>query len=215
MKKVLVFAPHNDDEVLGVGGTIKRYSNNGDEVYVCEVTTGPHGHINQSEAKEAHKILGVKETFFLNLPVNELRIMDQVALNAPIFEIVKRIETSVVFVPHIGDMHTDHGAVTSAVMVAVRPTSCNSVEKIFEYETLSETGWNIPNSVNSFIPNVWVDISNTIEDKINAMNCYENQLQIFPYPRSEKAIRALSEYRGSTICVNNAEAFVLVREILR
>lgn len=212
--KVLVFAPHNDDEILGVGGTMFKYSKSGADVYVCEVTTGPHGKINQQEAKEAHKLIGVKESIFLNLPVNELRTMKQTELNAPIFEVVNNIKPDLVYVPHIGDMHTDHAAVTNSVLVSVRPTCSPFVKKTMCYETLSETGWNIPNSVNAFIPNIFVDISKEISMKIEAMKCYENQLQDYPFPRSIEAIIALSEFRGSTICVNNAEAFSLIREII-
>ncbi len=210
----MVFAPHNDDEVLGVGGTIRKYADIGHEVYICEATSGKSFEVLQQEAKKAHAVLGVKESIFLNLPVNQLKNMSQQELNAAVDSAVKRIQPEIVFVPHRGDMHTDHGALTAAVMVAVRPVSAPFVKRVLAYETLSETEWNIPSVDNAFIPNVWSDITDYIEDKIEAMKCYGSQLKEFPNPRSEKAIRSLSEFRGSTICVRNAEAFMTIREIL-
>lgn len=211
--KIIVFAPHNDDEILGVGGTLAKYIKRGHEVYVCELTCGEMQKTLQREALEAHKLLGIKDTFFLNLPVVQLRNMDQGEVNNALYEIVGRVNPDIAYIPHRGDMHIDHEETAKAAMVALRPVSCSDLKAIYAYETLSETEWNIPAVDNAFIPNVWVDISETIEDKINAMKCYKSQIKEFPNPRSEKAIRALSEYRGSTICVHNAECFMLIREI--
>lgn len=212
--KILVFAPHNDDEILGVGGTIKKYINFGHEVYVCEITSGPKYEILQNEARNAHNFLGIKESIFLNLPVNKLRNLEQGVINDAILKVVRKVEPDVVFLPHRGDMHLDHSEVAKAVMVAVRPVSASFVKKIYAYETLSETEWNFPSVDNTFIPNVFIDISDTIEEKITAMTYYKTQLKEFPNPRSVQAIRALSEFRGSTICTKNAEAFMLIRDII-
>lgn len=212
--KILVFAPHNDDEVLGVGGTMAKFAAEGHEVYVCEVTSGKSFERLQAEARRAHSLLGVKDSFFLNLPVTQLSTMEQSVLNAAVDKVVRDVQPDIVFVPHRGDMHADHSAVSAAVMVAVRPVSCPSVKKVLAYETLSETEWNIPSVDNAFIPNSWNDISGFIDCKIRAMECYESQIKEFPNPRSAKGIRSLSEFRGSTICVSNAEAFMLIREVM-
>lgn len=210
---VLVFAPHNDDEVLGVGGTIKKFVNAGDSVYVCEVTSGLHFTLLQGEARKAHELLGVKQSFFLNKPVGMLRSMNQMELNNEISEVIKSIQPEVVFTPFLGDMHTDHREVTESVMVGLRPIGNYSIREIYMYETLSETGWNVPTTERTFSPNVWVDISETIQDKIEAMKCYKSQLLEYPHPRSEEAILALAKYRGTTISVPYAESFMLVRKI--
>lgn len=212
--KILVFAPHNDDEILGVGGTIKKYINSGHDVYVCEITSGPQYKILQNEARNAHNFLGIKESIFLNLPVNNLRNLEQGVINNEILKVVRKIEPATVFLPHRGDMHLDHGEVAKAVMVAVRPVSAPYVKRIYAYETLSETEWNFPSVDNAFVPNVFIDISDTIEEKITAMTYYKTQIKEFPNPRSIQAIRALSEFRGATICTKNAEAFMLIREIV-
>lgn len=211
--KVLVFAPHNDDEVLGVGGTIAKYASEGHEIFVCEVTSGKNIEKLKREALEAHKILGVKDTIFLNLPTIGLADIPKKSLNKAIQETVDKIKPDIAFIPHKGDMHLDHKMVAESAMVALRPVNSPHLKAIYSYETLSETEWNIPSPDNNFVPNVWVDITDTIEKKIEAMKCYQSQLYDFPHPRSLEAIEALSKLRGSTICVNNAESFMLIRSI--
>ena len=98
-------------------------------------------------------------------------------------------------------------------MVAVRPLEAPFVKKVLAYETLSETEWNTPSVNNAFMPNFWVDISGELDGKLKAMECYRSQLHAFPHPRSLRAIKALAEYRGSTIGAQAAEAFILVRGI--
>lgn len=212
---ILVLAPHNDDEVLGVGGTIRKAANNGDDVYICEVTSGVHFRLLQEEALKAHKVLGVKDSIFLNIPVGSLKNANQMEINAKVSEVIKDIRPKAVYLPFLGDMHFDHRELTESAMVALRPIGDYSVREIYMYETLSETGWNVPSNERTFIPNVWVDISDTIEDKINAMKCYESQLLSFPHPRSEEALLSLAKYRGSTVGVPYAESFMLVRKIDR
>ena len=216
--KVLVFAPHNDDEVLGVGGTIAKYTQQGHEVYVCEVTSWLENQAStnalKNEALEAHAILGVKETIFLDLPVVKLKETPTITKNRKFIEIVKNIKPDIAFIPHTGDMHVDHGETALAAMVALRPLANYQLKGIYTYETLSETEWNIPNTTNVFIPNVWNDISESFEKKVEAMKCYKSQLHDFPHPRSLDAIEALARLRGSTVGVNYAESFMCVREIL-
>ena len=213
--KILVYAPHNDDEVLGLGGTIAKLTDAGHEVYVCEVTSGnckERVELIKGEAGKAHSILGVKETFFLDLPVVELKNHSALEMNKKILEVTKKVSPDIAFIPHKGDMHRDHYEVALAAMVALRPVELPNLKAIYAYETLSETEWNIPSADNLFVPNVWVDITNYIDKKIEAMECYESQIQEFPKPRSVDAIRALASYRGSTICVEKAEAFMLIRQ---
>lgn len=210
---VLVFAPHNDDEILGVGGTIGKLSKEGYNVVICEVTAGPSFNTLKREAEKAHAILGAGESLFLNLPSCMLEAYSKSDMNKQFRKVVEDIKPSIVFIPHYGDMHLDHRWVAEAAMVAVRPLQSPCIKKVLSYETLSETEWNTPSVNNAFIPNVWIDISNEIENKIMAMECYKSQLHAFPHPRSIEAIKALAHYRGSTIGVTAAEAFMLVREI--
>ena len=212
-KTVLIFAPHNDDEILGAGGTLYKLSQQGYEVVVCEATSGPLSGTLQAEANAAHNVLGVSQSLFLNLPACQLDRMSKPEINVEFCKTVKEVQPEIVFIPHYGDMHLDHRWVAEAAMVAVRPLEAPFVKKILAYETLSETEWNAPSVNNAFIPNVWVDISEELEIKIEAMKCYQSQLYKFPHPRSLEAIKALAQYRGSTVGVQAAEAFMLIRGI--
>lgn len=211
--KILIFAPHNDDEVLGAGGTILRYVEAGHSVYVCEVTDCRNNTLLQ-EAKKAHELLGVKESIFLNLPPVELKNLSPKVINKSIGDVVENIKPDIVFMPFAGDMHIDHQEVTDSVLVAVRPVNNCSVKTVYMYETLSETGWNIPSGDRTFSPNTWIDVSSTIEKKIEAMKCYKTQIKEYPNPRSADGIRALAMYRGSTVGYEYAEAFMMIRNLV-
>ena len=218
--KVLIFAPHPDDEVIGIGGTIAKRAAAGDEVTVCIVTKGcaplfASEGVEQvrSECREADRLLGVRETVFLDFPAVMLETVPRYELNGKITELVQRVKPDEVYIPHRGDMQQDHVIVTDAAMVALRPKYAHTVQRIYCYETLSETGWNIPNTENEFIPNVYEDISAQLDRKLEAMRIFRSQLAEFPNARSLEAISALARFRGSTVGVAAAEAFSLVREI--
>lgn len=218
--KILVFAPHPDDEVLGVGGTIAKKVAEGNEIYVCIVTKGYPPLFDESfiqqgreECKEADRILGVKETIFLDFPSVKLETIPRNEFYGKIREVVQTIKPDEVYIPHRGDMQLDHQIVADACMVALRPKYEHAVKRIYAYETLSETGWNIPNIVNEFIPVVYENISDFIEKKIEAMKTFRSQLEVFPNARSIGAIEALARFRGATVMVEAAESFSLVREI--
>lgn len=218
--KVLVIAPHPDDEIIGVGGTISKRVQAGDDVYVCVATKGVEPLfkselVEQSrrECRQADKKLGVKETIFLDFPAVMLETVPRYELNAKIAEVVERINPDEVYIPHRGDMQLDHQMVVDAAMVAVRPRGNNYPKRVYAYETLSETGWNIPNVNNEFIPTVYEDITDTIDLKIEAMNIFESQLAPFPAARSIGAIEALAKFRGATVSLQSAEAFSLIREV--
>lgn len=218
--RVLVFAPHPDDEIIGVGGTIAKRTISGDEVYVCVVTKAQppmfcEEFVEQGrrECREADARIGVKETIFLDFPAVMLETVPRYELNGKISEVVQRVRPDEVYIPHRGDMQLDHQMVVDSAMVAVRPRGNYYPKRVYAYETLSETGWNIPNTVNEFIPTVYEDISGTLKAKLEAMNIFQSQLSPFPAARSIGAIEALAKYRGATVNVHAAEAFSLIREI--
>ncbi|MDE6784687.1 MAG: PIG-L family deacetylase [Ruminococcus sp.] len=217
---ILVIAPHPDDEIIGVGGTIAKRVLAGDCVYVCVVTKGMpplfnEGFIEQGrdECRKADKLLGVEKTIFLDYPAAMLENVPRHELNESLVNIIQSIKPDEVYIPHRGDMQIDHKMVVDAAMVALRPKYEHKVSRVYSYETLSETGWDIPNTVNDFIPNVFEDISSTFETKLNAMECFQSQLAEFPQARSIGAIEALARYRGSLVSFSAAEAFSLIREI--
>ena len=159
---VLVIAPHPDDEILGLGGTIAKRVKDGHDVYVCVVTKGceplfPIESVNKVryECKMADLSLGVKETIFLDFPAAMLETVSRYKLNDALTKVIQSIKPDEVYLPHRGDMQQDHKMVVDAAMVALRPKYDHVVKRIYSYETLSETGWDIPNTVNEFVPTVY------------------------------------------------------------
>jgi N-acetylglucosamine malate deacetylase 1 len=220
MKTVLVIAPHPDDEVLGCGGTIAKHSREGDEVYLCVVTKAytpewPEEEITKrrKEVHAANKVLGIKKTYFLDLPTVKLDTIPQKDINALITKVISTSNPEILYIPCKGDVNQDHKIVFDAAMIAIRPRTNSPVRKVLSYETLSETEWSAPFQQESFIPNVYVDITATLETKLKAMSKYKLELKEFPHPRSLGAISAQAKLRGSTIGKGAAEAFMLVREI--
>ena len=217
---VLVLAPHPDDEVLGCGGTIAKYTENGDDVYVAIVTKGREPLFSaeqvenvRNECLKADRFLGVKETIFMDFPAAMIENVLRYKFNEAFIQLVQKIKPDVVYIPHRGDMQLDHKMVVDAAMVALRPKYQHVVKKIYAYETLSETGWDIPNVTNEFIPNVYNNISKFMDKKIEAMQMFKTQLSAYPAARSLRAVEALAMYRGATVNMNAAEAFYIVREL--
>lgn len=220
MSRILIFAPHPDDEILGCGGTMIKHIESGDDVYVCIVTKGclplfsPESVEKvRNEAKKCHDIIGVKKTFLLDFPAAMMEKVERYELNGKILDVIREVQPDMVFIPHWGDMQKDHQMVAEACMVALRPKYEPKVRSIYSYETMSETAWNAPNVQNDFIPNVFVDISGTLEKKKAALNVFETQVSPFPDARSLESIDALAKYRGALMNVKAAEAFMLIREI--
>ncbi len=219
--KILVIAPHPDDEVLGCGGTLIKYKKRGGEIYLCIVTkmyTTPEWkreYIKEREkqTKKAIEKLGVKKTFFLNLPIVKLDTVPQKKINDLLSKIVTEVNPDIVFIPHMGDVNIDHRLVFASSLVALRPKPGSKVKKILSYETLSATEWGSHFAV--FQPNVYEDITEEIKEKIELMKIYRGELKEFPHPRSIKAIEILAKKRGSEVGVLAAESFMLLKEILK
>jgi N-acetylglucosamine malate deacetylase 1 len=221
LQNVLVIAPHPDDEVLGVGGTMARLRRLGAKVRVAIMTRGHSplfdpevSVVGRREAREAHSLLGVAETRFLDFPAAELDGVAHQALNREIEKLVTECRPDAVFVPFVGDIHQDHKEIFDSTLVAVRPNRAGYPAIVMAYETLSETNWNAPYLTPAFNPNVFVDVADTLEVKLEAMRAFASQSKAFPHERSEETIRALATLRGSTVFRQAAEAFVLVRGVL-
>ncbi len=220
-KRALVVAPHPDDEVLGVGATIARLADAGCEVHVAILTTGkpPRFSADQVEtvkveAKAAHGHLGVSKTHWLDFAAAELDTVGHAAVNAALGVLVHNIDPQVLFVPHPGDIHLDHQLAFLSSLVVSRPYQTQYPGLILAYETLSETNWNAPYLTPSFTPNIFIDVSDTIERKLEAFAHFKSQVKAVPHERSPEALRALATLRGGTIHRTAAEAFVLVRGVI-
>ena len=215
---ILVIAPHPDDEVLGMGGTIARLVKENNEVNVFIATKGSEDLFSselistgRQEAKIANRKLGVKSLSFLDqFPAAKIDTVPSYQLNNKFREIIMDIKPDKIFIPHRGDIHKDHRAIHDSVLIASRPISKEYQPKeIISYEVLSSTEWgSIP-----FTPNYFVDISDFIKIKTDAMKLYKSQLKLVPHPRSLDSIISLARVRGGTINVKYAEAFMLIRSV--
>jgi LmbE family N-acetylglucosaminyl deacetylase len=218
---VLIVAAHPDDEVLGCGGVTVRHVERGDRVYVVVVTRGfPEifsPEIDEEDrlhAREAHEILGGAGIFFLDFPAPRLDTVPGHELADALREVIFSVNANVIYTPFGGDLHADHKATYLATLVASRPVNHCPVRRLLCYETLSETDWASPLDDSAFKPTVFVDISDVLERKLQALACFRNELKQPPHPRSLRAIEALARVRGSTAGLMAAEAFMLVREII-
>lgn len=217
--KILVFAPHRDDEILGLGGTLLKRKAAGDHITVCIVTAREGevlSEINQkihAEMKQCHEFIGVDEYIGMPFAANHLEDVSRIDFNKAFDDAVRKVQPDEVYIPFWGDMQKDHQMTVDAAMVAFRSKNAYAPKRIYAYETLSETGINVPSPNNVFVPTVYEDISDHLENKLKAMSFYQTQLHPFPDLRSLEAIEALAKFRGATVNVKAAEAFMLVREI--
>jgi|SRR3989338_3606515 len=219
MNKVLVIAPHPDDEILGCGGTIAKHTSQRDRVFLCIVTTTYPPRWSDKfrknrllEIKEANAALDIKKTYFLNLPTVKLNVLPHHQLADSISDVVKKTKPDILYIPHLGDLNKDHRLVFEASLVVARPYSQDHrIKKILSYETPSETEWGQP--LTPFLPNTYVDITRTFKTKLAAMKSYKSELRPYPHPRSLKFLEILAKKRGAEVGFKLAEAFTLIREI--
>ncbi len=215
-KKVLVIVPHPDDEVLGCGGTIKKHTSQGDEVFLCIGTKAYTPEWSEEFLKErpneierANKILGITKTYFLDFPTVKVDTIPQKEINDAILKVVKEVRPEILYIPHGGDLNKDHRIFFECALVVGRPLPGSSIREMYSYEALSETEWG--SVLTHFVPNYYVDISKEIEAKKDAMAAYKSEIREFPHPRSLQAIEALATKRGSEAGMERAEAFMIIR----
>jgi LmbE family N-acetylglucosaminyl deacetylase len=224
--KVLVIAAHPDDEVLGCGGTAARLVKEGHEVHFAILGEGATARLPQRADTDAQKItklqqqahaaaakVGVKNLTLHDLPDNRLDTVPLLDVVKIVESLVERLQPEVIYTHHAGDLNVDHGVIHRAVLTATRPMAGQPVREIYAFEVPSSTEWAFQRIEPPFRPNVFVDITRTIEAKIAAMECYATEARKFPHPRSPEALRALATRWGSVVGCAAAEAFELVRSV--
>jgi LmbE family N-acetylglucosaminyl deacetylase len=222
MKKILAVAVHPDDETLGCGGALLKHKNNGDDIYWLIITSidvenGWEKDKVESRRREidsVSKMYGFCVTHSLNFPTTRLDTIPMKDLISEISKIIQKVEPDIIYVPNRSDIHTDHQVAFKAIMSCTKVFRNSFIRKILMYECLSETEFSPSLQTDVFIPNVFVDITGFLEEKIKIMKMYRGEMGTFPFPRSEENIRALAMYRGATAGVEAAEAFVLLKEVL-
>ncbi|MCS4174464.1 PIG-L deacetylase family protein [Salinibacter ruber] len=220
MSTVLVVAPHPDDETLGCGGTMLRHEEQGDTVHWLIVT-----HIAEELGFEREQIeqrereielvaerYGIEQPIHLRFPTTRLDSQPMSALVEAIGNVFQEIKPELIYIPYRNDIHTDHATVFDAVTSCTKWFRYPSVERVLAYETLSETEFALDPDARGFRPNVFIDITGTVEEKIDIMRIYTSEIGAHPFPRSESAMRARATIRGSTSGFEAAEAFMLLKE---
>ncbi|MDP3396785.1 MAG: PIG-L deacetylase family protein [Methanoregula sp.] len=222
-KKILTVASHPDDEILGCGGTIKKFTESGSEV--CTVILGEgmlsRGDANanavgklQKHCKKANEIIGVKD-------LREFSFPDNAFDSVPLLNIVKVVEDTiddfkpdVIFTHHGGDLNIDHRLTFQAVLTGCRPQGFKKSPEIYSFFIPSSTDWTDGYVLNHFMPTMYVDVSDQIESKIAALSEYKTEMREYPHSRSLESVRIISQYWGNRVGLHFAEPFTLIRRIL-
>ena len=226
MKKILVFAAHPDDEMLGCGATLLKYKKKGYKVKSFFIGDGESSRKldkrstlksiikREKQAIEVSKKSKFEKPIFKRFPDNRLDTI-------PLLDIVKFIEKQIQFYkPEIifthfeNDLNIDHQITYKAVLTASRPMSKTFVKKIYSFEIPSSTDFSLSSNAKKFFnPNFFVEIDKTIQKKLSLLKIYKEEIKKWPHSRSIKSIKNLAMYRGSQIGKKYAEAFILVREL--
>lgn len=218
MHKVLVIAVHPDDETLGCGGTLLKHKANGDEIHWLICTETDSSKIfYQTRTQEINTV--ASRYRFDSIHALKLKTMhvDEYTMSEVILSIshiMNTIKPTIVYLPHKGDPHSDHRKIFEAAYSCTKAFRYPFIKKIYMMETLSETEFSPSTKEDSFIPNVFVDISDHMEEKIEIMKLFVSEMLEHPFPRSEKNLRALATLRGATAGCEYAESFVLLKEII-
>jgi len=221
-KTILIVAAHPDDEVLGCGGTIARLIKEGFEVYTLILGEGITSRDDmrdrkrreeeitelKGEAKEANKILGVKEVFFYDFPDNRFDTVPFLDIVKVIEKVENSINPEIIFTHYEMDLNIDHQITYRAVITATRPLKEETVKEIYSFEIPSSTEWRYPLN---FSPDVFFDISTTIDIKIRALGKYKTELKKYPHSRSLEGVKLIAKNWGIKVGLEYVEAFKVVR----
>lgn len=221
---VLIFAAHPDDEVLGCGGTMAKLADHGVAVHVVFLADGVFSRqggatqttellARREAAKKACHILGASSVSFGEFPDNRMDSVAMLAITQFVEGHLHQHRPVTVLTHHISDVNIDHRRTLQAVTVACRPQIGNSVKSLLSFEVPSSTEWQLPGQAPSFAPDWFVDISATLYRKLDALRAYQFELREWPHPRSIQGVEHLAKWRGATVGVDAAEAFVLGRQI--
>ena len=219
--RILVVAPHPDDELLGCGGTLLKRSSEGSTVGWLLVTsiTAQAGWSQERISRRASEVdqvrdgLGISPTnlYRLGFPTTELDRVPFGELVSSIGSVFHEFAPQEVLLPHSGDIHSDHRLTFDACSACTKWFRYPSVQRILTYETLSETEFGLDQVAGAFRPNLFVDISAHLAQKLKLLDIYQSELGKHPFPRSLETVRSQSLIRGAQRGVTAAEAFQILR----
>jgi LmbE family N-acetylglucosaminyl deacetylase len=220
---ILAICAHPDDETLGCGGTLLRHHTEGDNLYWAIVTQAHSPQwspeVIERKAREVDAVAcsyGMQNVHRLGLPTTQLDAIPFSRVIDGLRTAIEQVRPEIVYLPHHGDVSTDHQVVFTAALSVMKAFYMRKlgVRRILSFETLSSTEAAAPRQGGAFVPNVYIDITPHCDRKIEIMSLFESEIQPDPMPRGPSAIRALGRFRGATVNVEYAEAFMLVREVV-
>jgi LmbE family N-acetylglucosaminyl deacetylase len=228
MSVALVVAAHPDDEVLGCGGTIARLASEGWQVHIHIVAEGSTSrddmrdvskHSGELEelrlaGEKARQVLGAASLTMSGMPDNRMDGVELLDIVKMVDNDVSRLRPDMVLTHHAGDVNIDHRLVHDAVIAACRPQPGHCVKEVLFFEVASSTEWRPSTSGMVFAPMVFTDISAFLDKKLEALHAYATEMRPWPHPRSLKAVEHQARWRGATVGVGAAEAFMLGRRII-
>ena len=204
MSKVLVIAAHPDDEVLGVGGIVRKHTKKGDKVRSVIMCEG-------ESTQEAAAVLGIEYTYLPHFPDQGLDKYTLVDIIVPLEKISEEFKPNIIYCQSAADANRDHKILFEAANIAFRPTN-KWIEEYYCFYTSSSTEWGVPRN---FVPDTWVDISKELEDKIKAFEKYHSEIREYPHPRSSNSLRYQSFFWGNQCCMESAEVLMTIRRTIR
>ncbi|NEO50824.1 PIG-L deacetylase family protein [Moorena sp. SIO3I6] len=225
---VLVVAAHPDDEVLGCGATIAKHGKQGDVVHsliLAEGATSRASNRDRSQWKSqlsalavaAHKaseILGAASVTLDNFADNRMDGCELLDVIKVVEQAIDQYQPEVVYTHHSGDVNIDHRRIHEAVITACRPVPGHPVKSLLFFEIPSSTEWQPPGSAPIFAPNWFVDVTETLNLKLKALEAYQSEMRPWPHPRSLQAVEHLARWRGASVGVEAAEAFIVGRQLV-
>lgn len=223
-RRVSAVVAHPDDEVLGCGGALRRHVVAGDEISILILADGEMSRASagktdveqrKSAAVKAAKTLGIERVVLHDFPDNRLDTVATLDIAKVIEAHIREVGPDTIYTHHSGDVNVDHCAVHRAVITACRPQAGQPVDTLLFFEIPSSTEWQPPHSGAPFLPNWFVDISDTLEVKMNALKAYDHEMREWPHPRSYRGVESLARWRGATVGCEAAEAFIVGRRIIR
>ena len=214
--RILVLAPHGDDEALGLGGTIVKHTQQGDHVTVAFLKRG-YDERTEQQAQNTHackNILKYENIIHLNLDA-QIIASDITTLIKELDSLFDNVNPHTVYTTHMGDLHQDHRALFSATNSAVRYRDNLNIKRVFSYEIPSSTDQGLMKSYFPFIPNYYnVLTEDQILQKIKGYQWYYTETRSNPlHLRNENALIEHAKKRGRECNSLYAEAFNCLRYI--
>ncbi len=217
MNKVLIIAVHPDDETLGCGGTLLRHKADGDAIHWLISTethkTNPFYKIREKEIEKVSKLYDFDSVHNLRFKTMQVDEYSMSELIGKISSVINKVNPNIIYLPFKGDVHSDHRHIFEAAYSCTKSFRYPFIKKIYMIETLSETEFAPSTKEDSFIPNVFVNITDFMDKKLDIMKVFESEIAEHPFPRSLRNLKALATLRGATAGCEYAESFMLLKEI--